>query len=234
VDPYQLLATEVDARLPCPRPVLLGIAGGVGVGKSTLAEGLRARLVDASVPAEVVATDAFLFPNDELERREMTMRKGFPESFDVTALEAFLAAARAGEALLRVPLYSHATYDRVPGGERVLAPADVVIIEGVNALLPPVVEHLDVAVYLDASQEDMQTWFVDRFLAFCAAARDDEGSFYRGFAGMPVEQQREIAEWTFREINLVNLRDHIAPTKANATVVLSKRSDHSVRDVATG
>jgi type I pantothenate kinase len=195
-----------------------------------MAEGLRERLTATGVATEVVATDAFLLPNDELERAQLTMRKGFPETFDTDALDGFLRAARRGDAELRVPIYSHATYDRVPGGERVLEPAEVIVVEGVNALQPPAVGHLDLAVYIDAGEADVQTWFVDRFLELCAAAVDDETSFYRGFASMSVDQQRGVAEWTWREINLVNLRDHIAPSKANATVVLSKRHDHTIRD----
>jgi type I pantothenate kinase len=228
-DPYERLAAEVVALVGVARPVLVGIAGGVGVGKSTTAARIEGHLSAAAVTVEVVGTDAFLLPNDELERRDLGMRKGFPESFDTGALESFLRAVRAGAPDVRVPVYSHTTYDRVPDTERVVGPADVLIVEGVNALQPPVVDELDVAVYIDAAEEDMAAWFVERFLAFCEEARDDDESFYRGFVGMSAAQQRGIAEWTWREINLVNLREHIAPSQARATVVLSKRRDHSVR-----
>jgi type I pantothenate kinase len=227
MDAHEVLAAEVTSRLATTRPVLLGITGGVGVGKSTLAAGVRDRLARDSVSAEIVCTDDFLLPNAELERLDLTMRKGFPGTFDDTALDAALRRLEGG-AEVRTPVYSHTTYDRVPGVERTIAPADAVIVEGVNALLPPVVDRLDVAVYIDASEEDMLAWFVDRFLALCARALDDARSFYRGFTGMSVEQQRGIAEWTWREINGVNLRDHIAPSRQRATLVLSKRRDHSI------
>ena len=209
--------------------MLFGITGGVGVGKTTTAERIREHLTAESVPVEVVSTDAFLLPNDELDRRALSMRKGFPESFDTDAIEWFVRGVKAGEPEVSVPVYSHATYDRVPDVVRVLAPVVVVIVEGVNALQPPIVDHLDLSVYIEAGEDDMQAWFVDRFLALCALARDDERSFYRGFVTMSVAQQRGIAEWTWREINVVNLRDHIAPSKARATWVLAKRRDHSIR-----
>ena len=212
--------------------MLVGIAGGVGVGKSTAAAFVRAHLDAASVPVEVVCTDAFLLPNAELEARGISMRKGFPESFDAPAFDACLTALEAGRSGVQIPVYSHATYDLAPGEVQVLGPADVVIVEGVNALQSPVVEHLDLAVYIDADESDMRLWFVDRFLAFCEAAVADETSFYRGFAGMTRDQQREIAEWTWREINAVNLRDHIAPSRARATRVLTKQRDHSVRSTS--
>ena len=226
---YQALAAQAVACRARQTPVLLGIAGGVGVGKSTAAAVVREHLDAASVPVEVVCTDAFLLPNAELVACGITMRKGFPESFDAPAFDACLAALEAGRSGIEIPVYSHATYDRAPGEVQVLGPADVVIVEGVNALQSPVVEHLDLAVYIDAEEADMRICFVDRFLAFCEAAIADETSFYRGFAGMTREQQGEIAEWTWNEINAVNLHDFIAPSRSRATWVVSKRRDHSIR-----
>jgi type I pantothenate kinase len=227
MDAHELLAAEITARLASGRPVVLGITGGVGVGKSTMAAGVRDRLERDGSTVDIVCTDDFLLPNAELERLDLTMRKGFPGTFDDAALDDALRLLRSGEEV-RVPVYSHTTYDRVPGTERTLVPADAVIVEGVNALQPPVVDQLDVAVYIDASEEDLVAWFVARFLALCEEAQHDERSFYRGFAGMSVEQQRGIAEWTWREINGVNLREHIAPSRDRATVVLTKRRDHSI------
>ena len=226
---YQALAAQVVSRRRTKTPVLLGIAGGVGVGKSTAAAVVCEHLEAASVRVEVVCTDAFLLPNAELDARGVSMRKGFPESFDVPAFDACLAALEAGSPGVEIPVYSHATYDRAPGEVQVLGPADVVIVEGVNALQSPVVEHLDLAVYIDADEADMRIWFVDRFLALCEAAMADETSFYRGFAGMTPEQQRDIAEWTWHEINGVNLHEHIAPSRSRANWVVSKRRDHSIR-----
>jgi len=157
-DAYERLAADVAALVGDAGPVVVGVAGGVGVGKSTTAARIQEHLAAAAVTVEVLGTDAFLLPNDELERRDLSMRKGFPETFDTDALTSFLRAVRAGTPEVRVPIYSHTTYDRVPHMERVLAPTDVVVIEGVNALQPPVVEHLAVAVYIDAAEEDMAAW----------------------------------------------------------------------------
>jgi type I pantothenate kinase len=227
MDAHELLAAEISSRFAPDRPVFLGISGGVGVGKSTMAAGVLDRLQRAGSTVEVVCTDDFLLPNAELERLGLGMRKGFPGSFDDAALGDALRLLRSG-AEVRVPVYSHTTYDRVPDAERTLGPADAVIVEGVNALQPPVVDHLDVSVYIDASEEDLLAWFVARFLALCEEAVHDERSFYRGFAGMSVDQQHGIAEWTWQEINGVNLRDHIEPSRDRATVVLTKRRDHSI------
>ena len=228
MDAPELLAEEIRARRAPGQPVLLGISGGVGVGKSTMATGVRERLVLDGWAVEIVCADDFLLPNSELERLDLMMRKGFPGTFEDAALEEALRLVRSGAGEVRVPVYSHTTYDRVPGAERTLAPADAVIVEGVNALQPPVVDHLDVAIYVDASEDDMIAWFVERFLALCEAAQHDERSFYRGFAAMSVDEQQGIAEWTWREINGVNLHEHIAPSRDRATIVVTKQRDHSV------
>src|SRR5205823_1240671 len=143
--PYAALARDAASLLDLRRPVLFGISGAVGVGKSTTAELVRAELDRMGVGAEVVCTDGFLFRNAELAERGLSARKGFPETFDTDALADVLGRLRAGEAGVVIPVYSHLTYDRVPGPGRTLSPADVVIAEGVNVLQPPVNDLLDMA-----------------------------------------------------------------------------------------
>jgi type I pantothenate kinase len=204
----------------------VAIGGAVAVGKSTLA----AALADALAPlrVEIVATDGFLLPNDELGRIGLLMQKGFPATYDVEALAQFLVDLRAtGRA--EAPVYSHATYDRVPGEVRVVRDADVVVVEGVNALQPDVAANVDLAVYLDADEPLVRGWYVERFLEQIAAAEDDETSFYRRFVGLDDAGRRSMAETVWEAVNLVNLTDHIAPTRANAHVVLVKGEGHRFR-----
>jgi type I pantothenate kinase len=211
--------------------VLFGISGAVGVGKSTTAEILRRHLISGGVPTEILATDSFLRPNSELEEHGLTLRKGFPESFDDAALDEVLRRLRAGDHEVSVPTYSHLTYDRVPGAGRTLAAAEVVIVDGVNALQPPAVDRLDMSLYLEADEDDLYGWFLGRFLDLCREGEKDESgsSFYAAFASVGDEQRRAVADAAWSQINMVNLRDHIAPTQGRATFVLHKNADHSVR-----
>ncbi|MEA3076355.1 MAG: type pantothenate kinase [Actinomycetota bacterium] len=209
------------------RPVLVGVAGSVAVGKTTFAEQLRHAL--APVNVAVLATDCFLLPNDELGRRGLGMQKGFPASYDTGEIERFLDGLDT-DGTAEVPVYSHAVYDRVKGEYETIGPADVIVIEGVNALQPPLAGRLDVAVYLDAGEADIERWFVARFLDLCLAAETDDSSFYRGFVGLSPGEQARMASSVWSAINLVNLREHIAPTKAAAHVVVAKAGDHSLRD----
>jgi type I pantothenate kinase len=220
-DGYAPLARLVAARADVATPVLVGIAGGVAVGKSTAAAAVR-ELLDPR-PVSVVATDGFLLPNAALEESGILHRKGFPESYDTAAVEQFLAAVRRRDPDVTVPVYSHVTYDvlddRLPVGQ-----PDVLVLEGVNAL--QFADHLDLAVYLHAEEDDMEAWYVTRFLELCDAP--PAGSFYDQFGAFGPAERTAFARDVWRGVNLVNLREHIRPTRARAQILLAKRADHSV------
>lgn len=225
-----VVATLVHERTS--PPAVVAVAGSVAVGKTTVAEQL-AEAIRRHTPGRdvrVLSTDAFLRPNAELDAEGLTLRKGFPESYDHDALQATLAAVHRGDAA-RVPTYSHQLYDVVPGQHDTLAPCDVLVLEGVNALQPRSVgDQVDVGIYVDAAEEDVEHWFVQRFLRLCAAPDAAEG-FYGQFAGWDPAQVEAVARWTWTEINLVNLREHIAATAAHADVVLRKAADHRIEAV---
>jgi type I pantothenate kinase len=223
---YAPVADAIRERIgTTPGPaVLVAVGGSVCVGKSTTCERIK-RLLHP-VTTEVVTTDGFLFPNAELERRGMTHEKGFPDSYDVDALEAFLLGLRAGTAGVRVPVYSHERYDVVPDVTRELVDASVVFVEGVNAL--QFADAFDVTVYVDAPEPAIARWYEDRLVAIFAAA--PPGSFYAGL-GFDEEQQRAFAHQVWSGINHRNLVDHILPTRERAAIVVEKGPDHQVRRV---
>jgi len=221
--PLTALVEHVAALHATRTPVVVGLGGSVAVGKSTLAGVIAEALAPRTV--EVVGTDGFLFPNAVLLERDLFLRKGFPESYDEAAVDAFLAAVRAGDPTASVPVYSHAVYDVIDERRTIGAP-DVCIVEGVNALRFS--EGLDVAVYLEADEQHIIGWYSDRFVRECAAARDDETSFYRAWADLPEADQRGLAEQFWFGINHPNLVEHIAPTAARADAVVVKGPDHAI------
>lgn len=217
-------------RLGSNRPVVVGIAGAVAVGKTTLADALADRLSRAGDRVEVVSTDAFLFPNEVLEARDLTMRKGFPETYVTEPMLTLIDRVRAREAM-SIPIYSHATYDIVRDRTRTIDGVDVLVVEGVVALQSPVRERLDLAVYIDTDEEIVRGWFVDRFLRLTDEARVDPASFYHALSGLGPDDVLALARSAWDMINGVNLREHIGPTKDAADVVLRKGPDHVFLDV---
>ena len=218
---------------------LVGVAGGVSVGKSTTA-GLLQQLLAARpdhLEVGLVSTDGFLYPNAELERRGLLARKGCPESYDVERLIRFLGELKSGRPEVVAPVYSHRTYDVVADQIQTFHSPDVLIIEGVNVLdttsggPPFMVDFLDYSVYVDADEADIERWYGQRFVALCAAARQDNGSFYHHFATMSTDQIERLAERVWRDVNGPNLRAHVLPTRDRADLILEKGPDHSVRRI---
>ena len=210
-------------------PVVVGVGGSVAVGKSTFAGELAARLAPRSVA--VVSTDGFLLSNADLAARGLSARKGFPESYDVGLARTVLAGIARRDPTVAVRGYSHRTYD-LDDTSRPLGRPDVVIVEGVNALAPPFRESLSVGIYLDADEDDIRTWYVSRFASLVEEARHDPGSFFATWAATPAGQVAEIALFAWEHINVVNLVEHIEPTRWQADVVVRKGPDHRVTHVA--
>ena len=225
VDAPAELVRRTHARARPGATTLVAVTGAVAVGKSTLCEQFVAALDAAGSSAAVVSTDGFLYPYKELEARDLMMRKGFPESYDVAALEEFIAAARDGASDLSAPVYSHETYDIVPDEREHIGRVDVIVIEGVNAL-SATAGLVDLGVYIHADEAVIEQWYVERFHRLCAEATP--GSFYSQFAGLDATQIDGVAQHVWDTINLVNLRDHIEPSRVFADVIVEKLPDHRV------
>ena len=220
-------------------PYIIALAGSVAVGKSTFARVLRVLL--ARWPdhprVELVTTDGFLYPNRILEKRGLMRRKGFPESYDLRRMVQFLAGVKAGKSEVEAPVYSHLTYDLVPSERQVVRQPDVLIFEGLNVLQAGdtvsaiVSDFFDFSVFLDADETDIEEWYIERFLILQRTAFQNPSSYFRHYRDLPLAQAREVARRIWREINLVNLRENILPTRTRADLVLRKRSDHSVGEI---
>jgi len=221
-------------------PFIIGVAGSVAVGKSTVSRLLRELLSrDPETPnIALITTDGFLYPNAELERRGIPHRKGFPESYDRRALLRFVTDIKSGAEKVFAPVYSHLSYDIVPGEMIEVSRPDILIVEGLNVLQPPtanqsiaVSDLFDFSIYVDARPHDIESWFVNRFLALQTGAFADERSYFHKFASLSRDEAIAEATHIWKTINEMNLVENIAPTRPRAKLVLKKDRDHSVTTV---
>ena len=223
------------------RVTVVGVGGSVGVGKSRIAQDLAAG-VRAVLEADeggigtvgVLSTDALLLDNAALDRLGLTTRKGFPDSFDADRSTAFVAALRRGDATVMLPEYSHFTYDLVPGSTASVPVPDVCVIEGVIAFQSPLAPGVDVGVYVDARDIDIERWFTERLIRLIREADAEPGGFYAGFGDAPAGAIEEFADHVWTGINAVNLREHIGPSRSAADWIVRKGSDHTIEAVVPG
>jgi type I pantothenate kinase len=219
-------------------PYVVAIGGSVSAGKSTTARVLLTLLSrwPDHPRVDLVTTDGFLFPNATLEERGIMHRKGFPESYDRPRLIQFVSELKSGLSPLTVPLYSHFAYDII-GEQQELDRPDIVILEGLNVLQSGTIhsvfvsDFVDFSIYVDASELDLEVWFLDRFQKLRETAFRDPASFFHSYAEMPDEQATTMAKAIWQRINLANLHENILPTRERARLILGKGPSHVVEKV---
>ncbi|MEE9313912.1 MAG: type I pantothenate kinase [Rhizobiaceae bacterium] len=222
-------------------PFVIGIAGSVAVGKSTTARILCELLTrwPASPKVDLITTDGFLLPNKELRKQGLMDRKGFPESYDRRAILEFLSRIKAGEHFVKAPRYSHLVYDVIPDEFITVDQPDILIFEGINVLqvselprdgnsVPFVSDYFDFSIYIDAEEDVIRKWYVNRFMALRKTAFRDPNSFFKRYSEISENAARAVAIELWENINLANLHQNILPTRKRADLVLHKGMDHSV------
>ena len=226
-------------------PYIIGVAGSVAVGKSTTARVLKALMSrwPNTPKVELVTTDGFLHPNRVLAEQNLMERKGFPDSFNGPALIQFLSDVKAGKRNVAAPVYSHLTYDVLPDEQVLVDRPDILIVEGLNVLMPSrsqkdgrdipfVSDFFDFSVYLDADEDLLERWYVARFMRLRETAFRDPLSYFKRYAEIGPAEAEAVARGIWQRINLRNLVENIRPTRARASLVLRKGASHEIEQVA--
>ncbi|MGH1352735.1 MAG: type I pantothenate kinase [Methyloligellaceae bacterium] len=226
-------------------PFIIGVAGSVAVGKSTIGRALRELL--ARWPnhprVDLISTDGFLYPNKVLEDRGIMNKKGFPQSFDAKRLLKFLADVKAGRPKVSAPVYSHFHYDIKPDEIAVVDQPDILIVEGLNVLqpanlpkdgkaIPFVSDFFDFSIYIDAEEEIIKKWYIERFMRLRTTAFLDPDAYFHRYSKFSDEEALSTAIEIWDTINLRNLKRNILPTRQRAALILKKGEEHAVTSVA--
>jgi type I pantothenate kinase len=170
-------------------------------------------------------------------------KKGFPESYDLPALLRFLSDVKAGRRPVRAPVYSHLTYDVMSNAWVEIDRPDILIVEGLNVLqtgrlpkdgkaIPYVSDFFDFSVYLDADEDVLLAWYVDRFLTLRGTAFRNPKSYFHRYSNLSDAEAKETATSIWMRINLVNLHENVQPTRPRADLILKKGESHAVEQVA--
>lgn len=178
-----------------------------------------------------------------LNRENLMERKGFPESYDIGAILRFLSAIKAGEPNVKAPRYSHLTYDVLPDEFTLVDRPDILIFEGINVLqsralpvdgkiVPIVSDFFDFSIYIDADEDQIHSWYVQRFMKLRQTAFRDPTSFFKKYAAIDADAALAVAEGLWENINLKNLRQNILPTRPRADLILRKGRDHFIETVS--
>ncbi|AJJ63728.1 type I pantothenate kinase [Yersinia aldovae] len=225
-------------------PYVIGIAGSVAVGKSTTARLLQALLSrwPEHRSVELITTDGFLHPNKVLNERGLMKKKGFPESYDMHNLVKFVSEVKSGADHVTAPVYSHLIYDVVPDGNKIIKQPDILILEGLNVLQSGmdyphdphhvfVSDFVDFSIYVDAPEDLLQSWYINRFLKFRQGAFSNPDSYFHNYAKLPETEAVKIATQLWKEINGLNLKQNILPTRERASLIMTKSANHAVENV---
>lgn len=161
---FALLQHEAAALLTRPGRTVLGLAGGPGVGKSTIAQKLVTSLGDV---AAYVPMDGFHMKHAKLESLGTAADKGMPHTFEGAAFADFLAALKAATGPMNGPGYSRKIEDVVDDAFTVPATARLLVVEGNYLLLATapwwrVKPLLDRAVYLEIPRETVRARLMKR------------------------------------------------------------------------
>lgn len=225
-------------------PFIISISGSVSVGKTTTAKLLYELIKEWPCKPKVslITTDGFLYPNSVLEEKMLLGKKGFPVSYNIKKLISFLLDAKEGKPNLKVPVYSHLTYDIVPDQYTIVDRPNVIIIEGVNVLQDGteypefrkqafISDYIDYSIYVDANEKHLMKWYIDRFLKLKEEAFNDPNCYFHKYAQLPDANAASIAKLIWEAVNHVNLMENILPCRNRANLILKKGADHHIEEI---
>ena len=138
-------------QAPLP-PVIIGVAGGSGSGKTTVA--MRVREMCPGQTIQIIHHDAYYHDSSHLPlEKRAEINYDHPNAFETNLLISHLRELRAGRTV-EVPCYDYAQHSRLPQTET-CHPADIVFVEGILVLESRALRELmDIRLYVDVDADE--------------------------------------------------------------------------------
>lgn len=133
------------------KTLIIGIAGGTGSGKTSIARNIMNHLPRGS--AVLIDHDSYYKDHPELPLEErQKLNYDHPDSLDNALLVRHLYALRAGESIEK-PVYDFVTHSRLPRTERI-QPAPIIILEGILILADENIRNAcDIKIFVDTDAD---------------------------------------------------------------------------------
>ena len=89
-------------------------------------------------------------------------------------------------------------------------------------------DYFDFSIYIDAENDNIEQWYLERFESLLELAKTDKNNYYNRFIHMSREEALQFAKNIWKTINLVNLEKYIEPTRNRAELILHKARSHKI------
>lgn len=138
------------------QPMLIGVSGDSGSGKTTYSNGIR-----SLIGADIVSTiEMDGYHREDREQRKISGRLPLdPDANHLDLLREHLVSLKAGKTV-DIPIYNHGTGKFDP--PRPLTPTPIIIIEGLHALYPEILPELDFSIFVDPDHDVKWQWKYER------------------------------------------------------------------------
>lgn len=187
------LMDEILKRAADAGRFIVAIAGPPGAGKSTLSQVLADAIAAAGENVAVLPMDGFHMDNAVLEEKGLLARKGAPETFDVRAFLSTLAAVRADDGEVLVPVFDRTRELAIASARAISPQTRIVLVEGNYLLLDEAPWSrldgvFDYSIFIDPGIEVLERRLLKRW---CDHGYDDEAAREKAF-GNDIPNARRV------------------------------------------
>ena len=196
------------------QPLIIGIAGGTGSGKTTVAKNVAAALPEGTM--QMIEHDSYYRDRQDLTYEERcAVNYDHPDSLDSDLLVEHLGALRAGEGI-EVPIYDYKTHLR-EGTTRQMSPTPVIILEGILVFVDARIRRLlDMKIFVDTDPD----------IRIMRRIRRDIEERGRDF--------NSIRDQYYRHVRPMHI-EHVEPTKRWADLIIPEGGENAVAlDIVVG